>query len=371
MPDNIMMIGPSLAGKTTLLSVLRLASAGKLKNEKKVRIRPLNDDAKQLFERARDIVDSGSIIHAPNAMATRYEFELICDIEKRVKVVEYKEELGMFPWSKPTRVEVIRYEQVKEPKSFTLHVLDGKGGDIFGSRQPRRTPASTTVWCGDGRDGLPVLRVDRVRQIPNDPENTKLFFTGLQRFLDEVNGSGVGTPFARVVIALTQADRTVEKFGSSAQMKLEEMDPADVASKTLGRYAKNDLFEALGSAASKQVYAGWVSVYGFIPNEGSVNFDSVNDRIAIFRADDASWLDTLAASRGDRAVPVRLHRRGHRPPARSGTPGLNPLDRDSPGSMSRFGGPAHSIPTPLHKLGRGAPEGHPTRPRTSCELRRP
>jgi hypothetical protein len=289
--DNIMMIGPSRAGKTTLLSVLRLASARKLKNASRVRIRPVNDEAKVLFERALDIAVNGAIVHAPNVDATRYIFELTCDAEKRVQVVEYEDEPGMFPWSKPTRVEKIHYKMVKEPRTFTLNVLDGKGGDIFGDRDELE---DVSVY-NQRRAELVAMAAQSAALVvcvnSSDRDSTKLFFRGLQRFLDEVHLSGVRTPFARVAIALTQADRKVEQFGSSAQVRLEAMDPATEASETLGFYARQGLFQALEPAARGLVYAGWVSVYGFIQDEGSVNFDSANDRIAIFRPDDARWTD--------------------------------------------------------------------------------
>ena len=99
------------------------------------------------------------------------------------------------------------------------------------------------------------------------------------------------TPFARVAIALTQADRKVEHHGSMAQIKLEEMDPAVEASKALGFYAKSGLFRCWSRPARKNVYAGWVSVYGFMAEEGSVNFDSARDQVANFRPDNAQWTD--------------------------------------------------------------------------------
>jgi hypothetical protein len=90
---------------------------------------------------------------------------------------------------------------------------------------------------------------------------------------------------------MTQADRKVEQFGSSARLRLEELDPAAEAAETIGFYARSELFQALEPVARKNVYASWVSVYGFIPVEGSVNFDSKNERIAIYRENDAKWTD--------------------------------------------------------------------------------
>jgi hypothetical protein len=291
MSDNIMMIGPSRAGKTTLLSVLRLASARRLKNAGRVRIRPVNEEAKQLFERTLDIAETGAIVHPANVSATKYVFELNCDVDNRVKVEHFETAPGKWPWSEPIKIDRSYFEVKKESKAFTLNVLDGKGGDIFGKpdeledrgEYDRRraelvemaTQSSALIVCVNA----------------SDQNSTRLFFTGLQRFLDEVHSSGVRTPFSRVAIALTQADRKVEDFGSSAQTMLEEMDPAETASATFGYYAKHGLFQALDPPARDQVYASWVSVYGFIPNEGSVNYDSSHDRIAIFRPDDARWTD--------------------------------------------------------------------------------
>jgi hypothetical protein len=287
--DNIMMIGPTQAGKTSLLSVLRLASARKV-NGKRVRIRPVNDHAKELFGRALDIVETGAIRHGANVSSTRYVFELTCDIKKRVRVEHFEEVPHRF-WGQPTRVDRSYFEMVDEPRTFTLNVLDGKGGDVFGGRgdledegEYRRRRAELVEMAG--QSSALVICVNA-----SDPTSTKHFFRNLQGFLDDVHSGGVRTPFARVAIALTQADRKVEQCGSSAQKTLEELDPADEATRTLGVHAKAGLFQALGEAAQRNVYAGWVSVYGFIPDEGSVNFDSVNGRIAIFRPDDAKWTD--------------------------------------------------------------------------------
>ncbi len=292
MSDNIMMIGPSKAGKTTLLSVLRMASARRLKNAGRVQIRPVNEEANQLFERTLDIAETGAIAHPANVSATKYLFELTCEVERRVRVENYDTAPGKWPWSEPIRIDRSYFETKKEFKSFTLNVLDGKGGDIFGkpgelddrSEYDRRRAELVNMAA---QSSALIICVNA-----SDQKSTRLFFTGLQRFLDEVHASGVKTPFNRVAIALTQADRKVEEFGSSAQKILEEdLDPADAAAETFGYYATHGLFQALDPPARDLVYASWVSVYGFIPREGSVNYDSTHDRIAIFRPDDARWTD--------------------------------------------------------------------------------
>ena len=132
--DNIMMIGPSRAGKTTLLSVLRLASARRLKNSGMVEIRPINDDASLLFERALDIRLTGSIVPGPTTEAKKYTFALTCEVQNRVKVEHFQDMPGRWPWSEPVKVDKSYYKLVKEPRTFTLTVLDGKGGDVFDGR---------------------------------------------------------------------------------------------------------------------------------------------------------------------------------------------------------------------------------------------
>ena len=294
MADNIMMIGPSKAGKTTLLSVLRLASARRLKNNARVNIRPVNQEARQLFSRATNIAETGAIRHPPNVSAEKYEFELICDVEVEVKVPHFETIPAMAFGMIPARtIDKSYFERQTQSKTFTLTVMDGKGGDIFGE------PGDDDLEDPGERERR---RADLVRMAAqssaliicvnaNDPKSTRHFFTGLQTFLDDVHSGGVRTPFDRIAIALTQADRLVEGFGSSAQTTLEGRDPAREASSTLGYFATHALFQALDPPARKRVYAGWVSVYGFIPKEGSVNYDSTQDRITIFRPDNARWTD--------------------------------------------------------------------------------
>lgn len=83
----------------------------------------------------------------------------------------------------------------------------------------------------------------------------------------------------------------MEHHGSSAQAELEALNPADEATKALGAYAKASLFQSLESVAREHVYAGWASVYGFVPGDGSVNFDKHKNRIAVYREMDGKWTD--------------------------------------------------------------------------------
>jgi hypothetical protein len=288
--SNIMMIGPTKAGKTTLLSVLRLAAA----RYENVNIRPVSREAAQLFERALDIADTGTFTHDATAEATEYVFELHCRAQSRVKIEHFEEEAAPgigWIFGGTVRVDRSFFKVVEEDAVFTLTVLDGRGGDIFGERDSMEDEDE----YNRRRSRLVDLASKSVALIicvnANDPKATGHFFRGLQGFLDAVHATGNRTPFERVAIAMTQADRLVVDFGSSAQMELQKRDPAQDATETLGFYAKSALFQALEPVARKNVYAGWVSVYGFIPNEGSVNFQTSANRIEIFRPDDARWLD--------------------------------------------------------------------------------
>lgn len=289
-PENIMMIGPSRAGKTSLLSVLRLASANCLHDNSRVEIDPVNDNAKQLFRKARDIVRTGNIVHEPTYSLLEYVFNLKCDVEKVVVKEVVEEEPGPFPWSKPKQVKRTVEVKVTVKKDFTLTVLDGKGGSVFGppdEGDPAEYARQRAEYVNLARKSVALV----ICMNANDPSTTADFFTDLQQFLDDVRVGSTPCPFERVAIAVTQADRQVEQFGSSALDRLEALDPAQSAAETMGRHARDGLFKALRPQARQMVYAGWTSVYGFIELEGSVNFDATTGQMVIFRDDTAKWVD--------------------------------------------------------------------------------
>lgn len=290
--DHVMMIGPTKAGKTTLLAVLRLAASRKLKNVGKVRITPVNGPAKELFQLARGIEETGSFDFPGNLQTNRYEFTLTCQVERQVRIERWEERPGKYLWSKKQLVDCSEVETVTEPKSFTLTVIDGKGGDVLGKRDPTQESEAEYITRRRELVELATKSSALVSCInASDKKTTGAYFHGLQSFLDDIQEAAGRVPFERVVFAMTQSDKLVEHYGVGALSRLEDMNAATHATDALGRIATGELFEALSPAARAQVYAGWVSVYGFVPSEGSVNFDSANNRIAIFDPDDAGWLD--------------------------------------------------------------------------------
>src|SRR5262249_53440193 len=112
------------------------------------------------------------------------------------------------------------------------------------------------------------------------------FFESMNAFLRDVarerrdkteegqRGNREMLPFQRVAIMLAQADRLVERQGTNAATALARLDPARHVRQLIGDIALSDLFLRLLPEARSQVYCGWSSVYGFIPEDGAVNFIS-------------------------------------------------------------------------------------------------
>ena len=295
-PPNIMMIGPSQSGKTSLLSVFRLASARRLTDASKIGVWPINEHAKAIDRYSHEISIHGAINPPATAEATEYQFQLTCNVEKEVWVERMVEEPEASIWGifggRKVKVDKGYKEKRTEEKKFNLAVLDGRGEDIFGTIKDHEMEDQGSTE--NRLAALVELAANSVALIvclnTSDSLVTQKFFSNFQVFLDGVREKRGKVPFERVVLALTQADRRVEDLGSSALMKLEEQNAAEAAREAIGFFAMSSLFGALEPSARNNVYAGWVSVYGFIPEEGSVNFDSTTDRVAIFQ-ENAKWTD--------------------------------------------------------------------------------
>ena len=285
---NIMMIGPTKAGKTTLLSVLRLASLREMSNGRKVDIEPVSQEAKELFRSSFYITKTGQLNHPGTLQASKYIFNLHCPFTQRVKV-ENIVETSFFGMKR--KVDESYYEDRTMRKSFTLTVLDGRGGHVFGERSEGEDKSEYERSRGE----LIELAASSVALIvclnASDPKTTEFFFQGLLDFLDDVRAKAGRVPFERVVMVMTQADRLVEDLGNGAQIELEQRNAAAAVSDAMGFFARSSLFQSLQPATLSKIYAGWASVYGFCPGEGSVNYDSKADRIAIYRENDAKWTD--------------------------------------------------------------------------------
>src|SRR5262249_31323472 len=146
-------------------------------------------------------------------------------------------------------------------------------GDSIGAAiDPNRPDAAD---AGEERDRLLHLATRCKGLIicidAHDRGATGLYFDSLNRFLRDVAASteaeGRRLPFERVAVVLTKADRLVADAGVNAEAELARLDPVDYARGLLGRFALSDLFTHLDEAARRQVYCGWASVYGFIPND--------------------------------------------------------------------------------------------------------
>lgn len=294
---NIMMIGPTESGKTTLLKVLRLAAARKLSDGTEVSVAPENPYAKQIFGEALSISKTGVFGRTGTLAPTECTFTISCEVEKDALVNNWvdKAKPGIRAWIEGTveKVNEPRTERIKEESVMRLTVLDGAGGDILGRAHDDKMEDQGAVK--DSRSRLIELAAKSVALIvcvnASDSKSTEAFFRDFQEFFDDVKEYGGQVPFQRVAIVVTQADRLVEDFGSTALSELEQRDASAEASKAMGFFALSGLFQALSPEARERVYAGWASVYGFIPMEGSVNFDSEQNRMAIFKEDDARWTE--------------------------------------------------------------------------------
>jgi hypothetical protein len=85
----------------------------------------------------------------------------------------------------------------------------------------------------------------------------------------------------------------VEAEHARAVEVIARLDPVRYTREHLGQIALADLFSYLTPSARSCVYCGWASVYGFIPQDGAVNFVHTDEggHLAVYSDTDPGWIN--------------------------------------------------------------------------------
>lgn len=278
-----LIIGPMRSGKTCLLATLETAAV--LANADRPGTYSVFSENKQMQDmrqRAlRDMYEQGGIHLPPSDNTTTYEATLTCPTPPPAPAGRWPR-LGAAP---PPPV----------PMSHRFQLLDGPGEALFGDEQDWKTGDTTAV--GQYREQLIQQgKVSRGLIICVDADDRKmggLFFLHLTPMLEQMS-SNHRLPFDRVAVVLTKADQVVSADGYAARERLEAKNVWDQLVSVIGRGSIPNLMRYLKDDARTQVCCGWSSVYGFVPDDGSPNFEIGKDgvgRLAVFEEPDGGFLN--------------------------------------------------------------------------------
>ncbi|MGC3970378.1 MAG: GTPase domain-containing protein [Pirellulales bacterium] len=156
--------------------------------------------------------------------------------------------------------------------SARIAVLDPPGGVMLnGSEDERWMDFETQFYdfAKRARGMLFCIDVDR-------RETASEYFKRLPRFLSKLAGAG-HLHFDRIVFLLTKADLAFESEGRGNLTRLERTNPVYFLKELLGP----SLFNFLNyvDPSRTELACGWSSAYGFIPNDGSSNYDPGSNRL--------------------------------------------------------------------------------------------
>jgi hypothetical protein len=162
-------------------------------------------------------------------------------------------------------------------------MIDGPGGALFGNLNWGEITEGADVIAAYRRQLVAHARVSDGLMICLDATNEtsgQLFFTNLPNILADMATNNV-LRFNRVALVLTKAD-CIGPGGPDALARIKDSDPWDRAIKLLGADGLPQLLNYLRPEARRNVYCGWSSVYGFVPNDGSPNFDRESGRMLVW-----------------------------------------------------------------------------------------
>jgi GTPase SAR1 family protein len=263
-------IGPASCGKTSLLSTLKIATD---------QIQPGPTQYTVLTRHARTLKFFTALSEAILTTG-RIDFPGTTELIDHQFTLEQVSRGGFFGLFGNNRS---RYEfRSSDTAGRTVLPLPGESESV--------DPTKLAEIVAESRvsDGL-ILLVDAA-----DRTTAGTFFVSLLPFLANAADDSGRVNFRRVAIVLTKADTLVAHYGASAHAELERLDPWRYAlDSAIGIIPIRQLLQYLRPEHRRSVYCGWASVYGFIPQDGAVNVmaDEDGDRLAVFNAHDASWVN--------------------------------------------------------------------------------
>jgi hypothetical protein len=165
------------------------------------------------------------------------------------------------PEMKPRR---LGWPKKKRRWMADVAVLDAPGGFAWGAdgseTDHRRLMFERASRC----QGM-IFCVDA-----NNSEACSDFFLQMPEFISKVSAEGM--PFSRIAVVLTRADQVHNHAGAGNRRQLESDIPWGRVRQLLSRNSLSALLQAADNG-NAQLACGWASAYGFVPYEGTANFD--------------------------------------------------------------------------------------------------
>jgi energy-coupling factor transporter ATP-binding protein EcfA2 len=305
--SGTLIIGPSGSGKTSLLATLETAATLACENDPgRYAVFPGNAAMQQLSSRARQVADTGQMDLHVNATGKTETYEAILRYNEpsgaRAESIRPGLRSLLSPTLPPSRVRVSTPQPPRalgpETQDYRISLVDGPGGAIFfraadsdpgpvfgeSDADEMQQYRKELVDRGKVSDGLVICLDARNRESARD------FFINLPQILFEMASDNT-LRFSRVAITLTKADQ-VQQPGPGADQRLAALDPWDTAARLLGAFGIADFLKYLRPEARPRVRCGWSSVYGFIPGDGSPNFDPKTGKMLSWREDDPEFIHT-------------------------------------------------------------------------------
>jgi hypothetical protein len=256
---NVLIIGSSSAGKTSLLAVCQLATDKADVGLRYTRFLPKNDAMARLAALARETIKSRYLPTNSSTGISEYQFDL--------------EIANDSFWTR-------FLDGPSHKKSFRF--VDGPGGALLRSERQREhttgdehlSNAFRQKLVQDGRDSQAlVLCVDS-----SDESRTADFFIDLPELLSHIAYPEPKLKFQQIVILLTKAECYFEHFGPRAFAIAQQSNPWERLMRLLTPTTLQALLNMTDPKQS-EIVCGWVSAYGFVPQTGYANWDPKTNRM--------------------------------------------------------------------------------------------
>lgn len=272
--SNLVILGPMGAGKTAQLAAIHVAALKRRGDVGRIRLLPKSRPMADLISLIPQALNNGQLPIKASQAITEYDFEMIVKPPSGA----WRSRLGM-------------------EREYSFRFVDGPGEALL--------PGSSDTGVGRGpvdprevkqfREGL-VTELSRAEGIvicvdSMHRRNRSVFWQQLPPLLNEVHSkTGRRTlPAKRIVICLTKADAYFQGHGRGAHGKVQRSDPTEAAHELMS----GDAVLALRDWMLPRARLGfvWTSAFGFIPGDGSANFNPSSQGLAVtLQVDDDSDL---------------------------------------------------------------------------------
>lgn len=251
--NQIIIIGPGNSGKTSLMSVLRVAAERELSDSSGLEIRAISQETRTLFGTAQRTVIESRLPIATTKRMTQYRFEM----------------------SFPSNSKWFRNR-----KTVEIRAMDGpgkvffreEGGELYDYDELRKS--RKTLIEGIRNAAGMILCLDAT-----DEAATSAIINNLSQLIRAI-GQPV-LPVRRLVVCMTKVDKLFKDERRDAHEALRRTDPMDWADKLLTIPGRQLLRT---SCANADIAFGWASVYGFLES-GEPNYDGVKQCLRYRHAD--------------------------------------------------------------------------------------